>query len=103
MTERLIKGGAQVNEPSESGDTSLMLAASLILESVSVIKVLLHHGAAVDQENVPGATALHFAVRSEDEQFIEVPLKAGALIDEGNADGSTALHEATKCGNTKAV
>lgn len=85
----LLQAGADVNAHDQMGSTPLMAAS--FAGNVEMVEALLAHRARVNDKNIDGRTALHYAAECPDtSDVIPVLLKAGADI---NAKlGSTARH-----------
>lgn len=88
-----IKEGADPNNARdrESGNTALMLAA--VYGNPEICKTLLDAGARVDDCQISGKTALHFAAREGTYGGIcELLTAAGAMLEKKDSNGDTALH-----------
>jgi len=82
----LIAHKANVNIGSRFGNTALMEARGL-----SVVKLLLSAGSAVNDKNIDGRTALHWAAWRGDPEVVKVLLDAGANVNAKDDKGLTAL------------
>lgn len=60
-------------------------------------------GVNLDDTDLFGQTALHYACQSDNHICAELLLKFGANINIGNTNGSTALYKASQYGNPKCV
>ena len=63
----------------------------------------LEAGAAVDQANNNGATALHIAAQKGPVEVLRTLLEAGAEVNHANNNGGTALHVAAEKGHEHAA
>jgi ankyrin repeat protein len=70
-----------MNLPTLSGFSPLH--AAVLKNSVPVVKVLLKHGAHIDQQSTTGSTALHYAFDKKNEEMIVLLISAGAKIGYG--------------------
>jgi hypothetical protein len=82
----LIAHKANVNIGSKFGNTALMEARGL-----SVVKQLLSAGAAVNDKNIKGRTALHWAAWRGDLEVVKALIEAGASVNAKDDQGLTAL------------
>ncbi len=82
----LIAHKANVNIGSRYGTTALMEARSL-----SVAKLLLSAGAAVNDEDIKGKTALHWAAWRGDSEVVKALIEAGANVNAKDDKKMTAL------------
>jgi ankyrin repeat protein len=91
--ERLIREGAALNAPDNTGATALHLAAGS--GNVVITELLIRSGASIRAQTTQGGlTALHFAARRHDGAPVaELLLQAGASVR--GQDGWTPLHVAT--------
>ena len=80
--------------------TKSLLSAVVEMGRTDLVAALLRMGAAVDDRDFAGRTALMVACSSEDEgdwdQMVETLLKAGADIQARDSNGDTALHLAQR-------
>jgi len=76
IAKALVSKGAEV-DPKEVETTPLM--AAVTYRNVAVVKMLIEHGANVNQANGKGATALGAALRSHQDRMVEVLRSAGAM------------------------
>ncbi|OQR91353.1 ankyrin repeat protein [Achlya hypogyna] len=81
--------------------TALRLAVETRNERL--VKLLLDHGADVDQAAENGRTALHLAAQLGDATLIELLLEHTKAIDQTFPDGCTALSTAVEFGTVEAV
>ena len=84
-----IKGGADLNAPSENGETPLM--AALFNPNAGVVETLLKAGAKVNAQQNDGETALIYASMSGRPETIAMLLKAGASVNTQDENGVSAL------------
>ncbi len=104
----VLQGGADVNAHDQKGFTPLMAAS--FAGNVEIAKVLLKHGARVNDQDIDGRTALHYAAEHPNaSDVIPVLLKAGAEINmklspmAKHLSGATPLIAAAAMGNVRAV
>jgi ankyrin repeat protein len=91
IVEALIRAGAAVNATEHTmGQAALMWALSQ--KHMSVVKVLIEHGADVHQRSESGFTPLLFAAREGDIDAARLLLARGVPVNEMANDKSTALH-----------
>jgi ankyrin repeat protein len=64
VAQRLLRGGLSANVKDRDGDTALAYAAQW--GNVEVVKVLIAHGADVNNTNVRGEKPLHWAAKCSD-------------------------------------
>ena len=80
MIERLLKAGDDANAAiSPDGDTALQMAART--GKVDAIRVLLDHGAQVNQTNPRGQTALMWAVSEKNADAAKLLISRGANVN----------------------
>ena len=93
----------RVNEPNAEGFTPLGLAA--FFGHADAVRVLLEHGAAVDQADRSrfGNTALDAAVAANHADVVRALLAAGASVNVRDAAHYTPLHKAAANGNVDIV
>lgn len=101
--ERLVKilldHKANVNIGSKVGMTALMYA-----QGTPVTKLLLAAGASVNDKEITGRTALHFATMRADPDAVSALIQAGANVNALDDKGISALHIANlqmQFGNSK--
>jgi ankyrin repeat protein len=82
----LIAHKANVNIGSRYGNTALMEARGL-----PVVKLLLSAGSVVNDKNINGRTALHWAAWRGDPEVVKVLIEAGANVNAKDDKGETAL------------
>lgn len=91
----LLQYNADPNLKSKSGETPLMEAADLGFSRGA--RVLLQHGAKIEETDNKGNTALIIAAGSEDGLgVVKILLDAKANVNATNQNGNTALHAAAK-------
>ena len=93
----------RVNEPNHEGFTPLGLAA--FFGNGDAVKVLLEHGAAVDQTDRSrfANTALDAAVAANHAEVVRILLAAGARVNVRDSVRMTPLHKAAANGNPDIV
>ncbi|RSM12328.1 hypothetical protein CEP52_002549 [Fusarium oligoseptatum] len=104
MVQRLLEKGANVAAQSSDGWAALYLA--VYYKQPEVVRLLLEHGADVDQKNkdidwrrpMGGVTALHAAAEIGSEVMARLLIKAGADVRATDGDGMTALYKAVSNG-----
>ena len=99
IAERLLAGGAGINECDIDGKSALMLAA--IRGHERSLAVLLRNGAAVDMQDRDGFTALIYAVYYNRPEIVSRLLRAGSDSEVKTSKGNTALQRAKKMGHTE--
>ena len=96
MVQMLMDQGADVHQADASGNTPLHVAVRR--KRVSVVQMLLEHGAAadVDRTNASGNTPLHEAIMTtegkEKRTVVQRLIEHGADVDRVNAEGNTPLY-----------
>ena len=101
--EVFIQGGFDVKSKSENGETLLLLACQASSESndnatdslpMTMVKMLIKHGADVHTTNESGENALHMALGAEkpDVQLVEFLLDSGVDINAKDSSGRTPFH-----------
>jgi ankyrin repeat protein len=93
----------RVNQPNPEGFTPLGLAA--FFGHGDAVKVLLEHGAAVDQVDRSrfANTALDAAVAADHADVVRILLAAGANVNVRDSVRATPLHKAAQHGNPEVV
>ncbi|KAF4627646.1 hypothetical protein G7Y89_g10507 [Cudoniella acicularis] len=91
----LLDSGADIDAQDNDGRTALHKAAS---GPVFVFKSLLQRNPDLEMQTHEGSCALHFAVKSGDEEITRLLLKAGADINRETFEGWTALLYSAKEG-----
>ena len=119
----LLEHGADINTSNGAGDTALTLAAAsrrreylggncgdeellmpaTVERNLSLIKLLLNHGASVDLKNKAGDTALTLAAAKVKLDAVKLLLNHGAKIHATNDAGDTALTIAAATGKLDVV
>jgi len=90
VAQLLIAKGADVNAKTKNGATPLHWAA--VRGHEAVVSTLFNNGA----QNQHGSTALHEAVKNNDENKIKILIKKNAkIINAKDKNGKTALHHYT--------
>ena len=101
--EAFIQGGFDVKWKRENGETLLFLACGASSENdddaieslpMTMVKMLIKHGADVHTTNKSGKNALHIALRLEnpDVQMVKFLLDSGLDINAKDSSGHTPLH-----------
>jgi len=99
MMEWLLQHGANPNASDDTHSTALMIAASADdVSAVNAVKVLLAHGAVVDEEDEEKNTPLLLAAEIGNAEVVRTLLAAGARVSHSNKEGDTALHLAAQEG-----
>eukprot|EP01063_Lacrimia_lanifica_P026983 TRINITY_DN3726_c1_g1_i1.p1 TRINITY_DN3726_c1_g1~~TRINITY_DN3726_c1_g1_i1.p1 ORF type:complete len:1541 (+),score=631.61 TRINITY_DN3726_c1_g1_i1:61-4623(+) len=99
--QMLLVKGVSVNPISSGGLTPLHIASCLNAE---IVKMLTSGGAHVEIEDRHGNTALHYAIRShQDDIACLLCARAPQIMDHGNQSGATALHMAVTEGLPKVL
>ena len=89
---------------SDNGSTLLHWASiSHHSEGVSVLRLLLEHGADINVRNHRGRTPLYLASSSGMQDVVRLLLEQGADVDAKSNDGITPVQEAAKRGHTEVV
>lgn len=92
----------EIDENGDSQTTPLMLAAGL--GRIVIVKLLLEHGASVDDVTLSdGSAPIQLAALYGQCEVLNLLLDAGASINDRNTDGFTALEWACKWGHLEAV
>ncbi|KAI0547888.1 ankyrin repeat-containing domain protein [Xylaria curta] len=91
LVRRLLEKKVSVAALDAEGNSALWQAAR---ESPGVVRLLLEHGAEVDQPNMKGVTALSRAVLHGNKENVLLLIEAGANVEAVDGDGFTILHEA---------
>jgi ankyrin repeat protein len=105
--ERLVKAGALVDLPQRDGITPLMVAVGAgantidtrgkfrtALEALETADALLEAGAAIDQTDARGRTALHYAAAAGYTDVAVLLVNRGANLAAADADGVTPIDAA---------
>jgi ankyrin repeat protein len=97
--QRLLKLGADVSyRCNEYGTTALHQAAGN--SHKDVLEALLEAGSNVDDEDIKGSTALHYATSAS---VVEALIMAGADVDHEDREGKTPGRIALDCNNMAVV
>ncbi|WP_445362600.1 ankyrin repeat domain-containing protein [Microbulbifer sp. ANSA003] len=94
--ESFIASGFDITRETEKEKWSFLHMAT---QSVTLpintesLKFLLSKKVGINNQDVYGNTALHYAARNRHEQAIEILLSAGADVQLKNKDGITPLHQ----------
>ena len=95
--QHLLAGGAEVNQPDESGMTPLLYASRSA--AGNVIRLLISAGAQVNTESPSGVTPLLAAVSGHNIEATAALLEADADPNKANRDGVSALALARRIGD----
>jgi hypothetical protein len=87
IAEALIAAGAEIN-PRENFFMSPLMNA---VEDLEMVKLLIAHGADVNQKNFRGATALMGAAAAGPPSVVKYLIEKGADVNARDKDGVTAL------------
>jgi ankyrin repeat protein len=101
--EVLLKAGAEINARAKNKFENTPLQVSLLTQSREVARLLIKHGADVNDQQAEGITALHEAAQSGDLEMIRVLLAAGADPHLRSGQFGTARELALKAGHDKAA
>ena len=75
-TELLLKLGADVNKPANSGEAPIHIAAKN--GDTQIVRLLLEHGADVNSVQKEGESALHIAAKANHQELVQLLLRSGA-------------------------
>jgi ankyrin repeat protein len=92
----LLESGADVNDRSDEGWTSLMLAS--FWAKRGIVDLLLDHNADVNARGEKGETSLIWAAREGHNSIVELLIENGADVDAREENGKTALIYAAMAG-----
>lgn len=90
LAKTLVAAGADANIATQSGQTPLLLCASLNHDAGS--ELLISNGADVNYASPEGTTALHIACREKNLKQIDMLLSAGAAINQSDSNRINALN-----------
>jgi ankyrin repeat protein len=96
-TTLLIQRGADVNARDSSGNTPLMVGA--VGGNLAQLKLLLKHGARINDSNGQDLTAVMIAVEKRDREAVRELVKAGADFQAKDFAGHSALTRAVWAGD----
>ena len=96
----LLRRGADPNQKDAAGRTPLWLCG---WHDLSLVTLLVDHGAEVDARDGDGDTPLAAAARNGAKDAFAALLDAGADVDSENCDGQTPLFHAANFGRLEAV
>lgn len=100
--ERLLGKGADVNaKDSKYHATALMWTAHNGHEAA--LRILLQHGATIDEKGTGGESALWFAAQKGQVETLRILAESGADIDVVGRDGDSAISIAKKNGHASVV
>ncbi|MCP4130798.1 MAG: hypothetical protein GY754_07435 [bacterium] len=83
----------------ETAEDLPLLQYAVLLESVPLVTLLLHHGAAINETNSYNRTALHHAAATGSQQIVSILLAAGAQVNVTDNNGVSPLFYAVRNGN----
>jgi ankyrin repeat protein len=92
-----------INQRTEDGLTALMFAAGGKAYNDYVIKMLLSHGADINQQDIKGWTALMIAISIKNKSLIQLLINAGANPELATVDGVTPLQKAEQTGDKEII
>jgi len=101
IAEYLVRNGANINEKTLSGLTSLTRAVDS--ESLDMVKFLIERGADITTISNEGETLLHFAAKNSHTDIAEYLINKGFDINAEKNDKSTPLYFAILKGNLNMV
>ncbi|XP_030844802.1 ankyrin repeat and KH domain-containing protein mask-like [Strongylocentrotus purpuratus] len=101
IVEYLVGQGAQIDKPTENGETALFLASRD--GHVDVVKYLVGQGAQVEKGDNNGRTPLLNASQGGHLDVVQHLVSHGAEVDMGDNDGETSLHAASEGGHIDIV
>jgi ankyrin repeat protein len=91
VAEMLLKQGADPNWLNQDGDGSLLNAAALF-GNLAVAKLLLEHGAKLEDNDNRGWTPLFSAVYNNHPPMVKLLVDHGANVNAQDHAGNTPLH-----------
>jgi Ankyrin repeats (3 copies)/Ankyrin repeats (many copies) len=105
VARKLIKyNPTYINARDEDESTPLLFASrGHCFKDVSVLRLLLEHGADINVQNRIGWTALHGASYKGALEVVRLLLERGADVEAKDNDGQTALQVAVRYGREKVV
>ncbi len=86
-----------------SGAGVSSVADAVMKGDKATLRTLLQQKADVNQPQIDGATALHWAVFREDLESLDLLIRAGAKVDAANREGVTPLAMACLYGNVSMI
>jgi hypothetical protein len=89
--QMLVQSGVPINWPNPLMRKQSALFVATYTPQVKVLRYLLQHGAAVDQQDAYGNTALHRAALHDELQAVKILLRYGADPNAENHDGDRPL------------
>lgn len=95
----LIDAGADVNAPAQNAQRVTPLHSAAAGRGLTIARLLLEHGAAVDPRQRGGYTPLHAAVQNEQLEMVELLLANDADPEAANDSGVTPRDMARKSHN----
>jgi ankyrin repeat protein len=105
VVDLLIKASANVNTSGASGATPLHYTTHRDLKepSLSLVELLVEHGADVDSMDDNGYTALYHAARQGYNTIVKMLIACGANVNAMALDGLKPLHSAIIEGHATAA
>jgi uncharacterized protein len=103
IVEYLLEKGANVNDASQNNQRVTPQHAASASRSVSIVKMLLEHGADPNARQNGGSTALHSAAQNGQVEMIQLLLDHGAQTDVRTEGGQTPFDLAQQNNHTDAA
>lgn len=97
----LIKNGAEIDAPTKTGNTPLILA--ITGNRSDIVELLIASGADPNTGTINNMSPLHLAVSGNNPKILKALLKAGADANRQNKKGISALAQAVMENNKQAV
>lgn len=101
--QALLAAGANVDSPTNDGDTPLIIATSLPEADLSIIKILLENKADVNRQGAGKVVPLHTASFHGNAEIVELLIAAGANINIAEESNVTSLIYAAAGGKEAVV
>ncbi len=98
--ERLADKKALATKDRSDGRTALMIAVTASESDVRIVRCLIDRGAAVNEQDKKGWTALHFSAQDQQEEITRILLDGGADVDARDNDGCTPLWRCVMAGGS---
>lgn len=92
----LLELGANIEEKTKFGYTSLLLSIMGKKENYAIVEILINNGANINYQNNNGLTALHAACQNNHANIVSLLINNGAIYDVQDNEGNTPLHIACK-------
>jgi ankyrin repeat protein len=103
LVDKLLNLESDINATDAANNHTTALQQAAEIGEPKLVKILLDHGAAINQQDNNGETALHKAARAGHQNIVEMLLAQGASIDIPTKNGHTALSQATMGGKLEVV